>query len=115
MSETLPIGGLHADPGSFSAAVPPQETLRPARVDPESLEWAKVASSVSTRLAELPLEYERLMPTRVDSLAAQAEANAQVLKLQHAVMTTSLTAQAAVQLMSTTAQVANRMLNQQGG
>ena len=116
MIELQTFSAAGFDPSTFAStagATPPPAV--PAPTDPDALPWAKSVSALSQRLADLPLEFERMTMVRADGLAGQAELNAKALQMQHVVMTTTLTAQAAVQLMSSTAQVANRMLNQQGG
>ena len=116
MIELQTFSAAGVDPstfGSSAGAMPPP--AMPAPTDPDSLPWAKSVSALSQRLADLPLEFEQMTAVRANGLAGQAEMNAKALQMQHAVMTTTLTAQAAVQLMSSTSQVANRMLNQQGG
>ena len=113
MIETFTAVGV--DPSTFASTAGAPPPAMPVPTDPDSLPWAKSVSALSQRLADLPLEFERMTALRADGLAGQAELNAKALQMQHAVMTTTLTAQAAVQLMSSTSQVVNRMLNQQGG
>lgn len=100
---------------SFGSAAARIDEPKLPPTDPESLPWAKTMADLSARMADLPRRFETSSAGRAETTAGQAELNRQALEFQLAVMTTSLTAQAAVQLMSSTAQVANRMLNQQGG